>query len=73
MRSSPDGGALIASLRGHHTAWVTCSGYNPRALRFYQRAGYVATRKSIVVLSPDLTDEVIVLERSLTSGATERW
>lgn len=51
---------------GHHTAWITCSGYNPRALRFYQREGYVETRKSIVVLSPDLTDEGIVLERSLT-------
>lgn len=52
-------------IAGHVAAWVTCSGYNPRALRFYERAGYSESRRSTVVLTPELSDEVVVLERSL--------
>lgn len=52
---------------GHDTAWVTCSGYNSRALGFYLRTGYLEARRSTLVLEPGLIDEAIILERSVAA------
>ena len=55
---------------GHDRAWLTCSGFNPRALAFYLRRGYRETRRQLEELEPALVDNTIILERSLTDIAT---
>jgi [ribosomal protein S18]-alanine N-acetyltransferase len=54
---------------GYDRAWLTCSGFNPRALEFYLRRGYCETRRQSEELEPGLVDNTIVLERSLTAVA----
>jgi GNAT superfamily N-acetyltransferase len=38
-------GEAIIRRAGHRTARLTCSGFNPAALAFYRRCGYVETRR----------------------------
>jgi GNAT superfamily N-acetyltransferase len=56
---------------GHDRAWLTCSGFNPRALAFYLRRGYKETRVQSEELEPGLVDNTIILERSLTDTAAK--
>jgi ribosomal protein S18 acetylase RimI-like enzyme len=51
---------------GHERAWLTCSGFNERAFRFYLARGYVEVRRDAKVLEPGLVDDVHVMERALT-------
>lgn len=53
------------SAAGYDRAWLTCSGFNPRALAFYLRRGYSETRRQSEELEPGLVDNTIILERSL--------
>ena len=55
---------------GHERAWLTCSGFNPRALAFYLRRGYRETRRQSEELEPGLVDNTIILEWSLADIAT---
>jgi len=54
---------------GHTRAWLTCSGFNPRALAFYLRRGYRETRRQTEELEPGLVDNTIIVERSLSDIA----
>jgi len=56
-------------LAGYDRAWLTCSGFNPRALAFYLRRGYSETRRLEEELEPGLVDNTIILERSLADLA----
>ncbi|MDB4878459.1 MAG: Acetyltransferase family protein [Gemmatimonadetes bacterium] len=49
---------------GYCRAWITCSGFNPGALRFYLREGYRETRRLNKEIASGLLDELIILERS---------
>jgi ribosomal-protein-alanine N-acetyltransferase len=60
------------ALAGHNRAWLTCSGFNPRALAFYLRRGYRETRRQSEELEPGLVDNTIILERSLSDVAINR-
>lgn len=51
---------------GHERAWLTCSGFNEHAFRFYLARGYVEVRREAKVLEPGLVDDVHVMERTLT-------
>jgi ribosomal protein S18 acetylase RimI-like enzyme len=52
---------------GHATAWLTCSGYNTRALGFYAARGYGEVRRSGRLLFDGSIEEIIVLERAISS------
>lgn len=53
-------------------AWLDCSGYNARALRFYQRAGYHEIRRRVYEVVYGVTNEAIILERRFDTSADER-
>ena len=57
-------------MAGFASAWLTCSGFNRRALDFYRRRGYTETRRIPVALTDDLIDDTIIMERSLTPPIT---
>ena len=50
---------------GHPRAWLSCSSRNARATGFYQSRGYLAVSKRTEVVSGNLTDEMIILEKML--------
>ncbi|MBV9773766.1 MAG: GNAT family N-acetyltransferase [Gemmatimonadetes bacterium] len=65
------GGALLRAgeeriaASGHGRAWLSCSGFNPRAQGFYLAQGYRETRRQVEVGSSGVPDEMIVYERHL--------
>jgi ribosomal-protein-alanine N-acetyltransferase len=50
---------------GHGVAWLTCSAFNPNALRFYARQGYVETARTREVHRSGVEIEEIRMERRI--------
>ncbi|HJQ97299.1 MAG TPA: GNAT family N-acetyltransferase [Candidatus Polarisedimenticolaceae bacterium] len=50
---------------GYATAWLHCSAFNPRALAFYAKRGYVETRRASSTHPTGLTYVDIRMERAL--------
>lgn len=51
---------------GHGEAWLTCSGFNRTALRFYQRRGYIETQRLRQIHVCGVETEDIRMERVLS-------
>jgi ribosomal-protein-alanine N-acetyltransferase len=51
---------------GHLRAWLTCSGFNPDAARFYLARGYRETGRTIKDRGEGLVEEILTFERRLT-------
>jgi ribosomal protein S18 acetylase RimI-like enzyme len=62
LRAGED--AILAS--GYDWAWLTCSGFNANALRFYRARGYTELRRFRELLPCGLEEENIVLGRRLS-------
>lgn len=57
---------------GHERAWLTCSGFNPRAARFYRARGYLETGRIAKDRGGELVEEILTFERRLAPDeATE--
>jgi ribosomal protein S18 acetylase RimI-like enzyme len=54
---------------GHRKAWLECSAFNPRAVAFYQRRGYVETGRRRHTHRSGFEVEDVFLERALAAGA----
>ena len=54
---------------GHTHAWLTCSGFNPRALEFYRAKGYAERERGAEIVADGVIDRVYVLERALGAAA----
>jgi ribosomal protein S18 acetylase RimI-like enzyme len=50
---------------GYRTAWLTCSGFNTKALGFYQRQGYVETGRARELHASGVEVENVRMERPL--------
>ncbi|HEX4825091.1 MAG TPA: GNAT family N-acetyltransferase [Candidatus Polarisedimenticolaceae bacterium] len=65
------GAALLCSgegmirAAGHDRAWLTCSGFNERALAFYRRHGYGEKQRERTVHASGVSLEDIRMERTL--------
>lgn len=53
---------------GHDLAWLTCSAFNPNALRFYARQGYVETARTREVHRSGVEIEEVRMERRMGTG-----
>jgi putative acetyltransferase len=51
---------------GHRRSWLTCSGFNERALAFYARRGYVETARRTAVRAEGVVEVVLTFERAFT-------
>jgi ribosomal protein S18 acetylase RimI-like enzyme len=58
-------GEAVIRRAGHTRAWLTCSGFNVSALRFYRRRGYVETHRERYLHESGVEVEDIRLERCL--------
>jgi ribosomal protein S18 acetylase RimI-like enzyme len=58
------GESLIASA-GHERAWLSCSGFNPKALRFYLARGYRQVRTETKPRAGGVVEEMVYFERHL--------
>lgn len=50
---------------GHERAWLTCSGFNPGAARFYRARGYQEVRRAAKDRGAGLVEEILTFERRL--------
>jgi ribosomal protein S18 acetylase RimI-like enzyme len=50
---------------GHHTSWLKCSAFNPRAQSFYSRYGYRVTRR-VVEPFAGIDEEMLVFEKAVS-------
>lgn len=55
---------------GHEVAWLTCSAWNVRALRFYSRRGYLETGRERYLHPSGVEVEDVRMERVLALSAT---
>ena len=55
---------------GHNRAWLTCSGFNRRAARFYRACGYQLEREVVQQHLSGVTETVHVFARQLDASAT---
>lgn len=55
---------------GHDVAWLTCSAWNVRALRFYSRRGYVEAGRERYLHPSGIEVEDVRMERALETAAT---
>lgn len=53
---------------GYKHAWLTCSGFNPKASRFYRSRGYYQTARNVKQRSKDLVEEVFIFEKVLAGN-----
>lgn len=51
---------------GHKRAWLTCSGFNPWAAKFYLSRGYLEIERTRKDRGGELVEEVLTFERRLT-------
>jgi len=58
-------GEDVIRREGHGTAWLRCSVYNPRALAFYAKRGYVETRRVSSTHPTGLTYADVRMEHEL--------
>ena len=65
-----EAGEDVIRREGHEVAWLTCSGFNPGALRFYRRHGYVETGRNSYLHPSGVEVEDIRMERRLDDRAT---
>jgi len=65
-----DFGETIIQERGHVRSWLTCSGFNPRALGFYRARGYSVFRSSREMHECGVEEEMFEMERRLDGGRT---
>jgi ribosomal protein S18 acetylase RimI-like enzyme len=56
---------------GHQKAWLECSAFNPRAVAFYQRRGYVETERRRHAHRSGFEVEDVFLERALATDAAK--
>lgn len=54
---------IVAS--GHKRAWLTCSGFNPCAARFYMSRGYLEIGRTRKNRGGELLEELLTFERRL--------
>jgi ribosomal-protein-alanine N-acetyltransferase len=59
-------GEEIVRERGYGRSWLTCSGFNPRALGFYRARGYAVFRATSDTHPCGVQEEMFHLERTLT-------
>lgn len=52
---------------GHRRAWLTCSGFNPRAAQFYLSRGYVEVGRTTKDREGNLVEEILTFERQFTA------
>jgi GNAT superfamily N-acetyltransferase len=64
-------GEEIIRRAGHRTARLTCSGFNPAALTFYRRRGYVETRRGRECHASGVEIEEVRMERPLADGEAD--
>ncbi len=65
-------GEKLIQRAGYEFAWLTCSAFNSRALGFYQRQGYIETRRDREVHVSGIEVEEIRMERVLDGGGAGR-
>jgi ribosomal protein S18 acetylase RimI-like enzyme len=58
-------GEEVIRRAGHRTVWLTCSGFNLAAFSFYQRRGYVETRRDRELHASGVEVENVRMERLL--------
>ena len=56
---------LIAAA-GHARVWLTCSGFNPGAARFYLARGYREVGRTTKERGEGLVEDLLTFERRLT-------
>lgn len=54
---------------GHGRAWLTCSGFNPRATRFYLARGYAEIGRETKDRGGGVVEPVLVFERRFSLSA----
>lgn len=50
---------------GHNRAWLTCSGFNPRAAQFYLSRGYLEVGRTTKDREGNLMEVILTFERQL--------
>jgi len=63
-------GETTVRQRGYARSWLTCSGFNPRALGFYRARGYSVFRSSREVHECGVEEEVFEMERRLDGSGS---
>jgi ribosomal protein S18 acetylase RimI-like enzyme len=58
-------GEGIIERAGHKAAWLMCSAFNPTALAFYRRKGYVETAREHEIHTCGVECETVRMERPL--------
>jgi [ribosomal protein S18]-alanine N-acetyltransferase len=53
---------------GHSRAWLTCSGFNPRAAQFYLSRGYLEVGRTTKHRGGNLVEEILTFEHRLGPG-----
>ena len=61
-------GEQIIGRAGHQRAWLMCSTFNPKALAFYRRRGYVETQREREAHVCGVECETVRMERQLEGG-----
>jgi [ribosomal protein S18]-alanine N-acetyltransferase len=64
------GEAEIAAA-GYWRAWLSCSGFNPKALHFYRTRGYCPVRVEMKFRAGGVREEMWIYERRLSPAAAE--
>ena len=63
-------GESLVRQRGHARSWLTCSGFNPRALGFYRTRGYRVCKSSLEMHECGVQEEVFEMERWLDESSS---
>ena len=59
-------GEATVAAAGYGRAWLSCSGFNPKALRFYEARGYRRFKTETNVRASGVVEDVVYFERDLT-------
>jgi GNAT superfamily N-acetyltransferase len=58
-------GEELIARAGHNRVWLMCSAFNPKALAFYRRRGYVETQREHELHACGVECETVRMERPL--------
>jgi ribosomal protein S18 acetylase RimI-like enzyme len=65
-------GELEIAAAGYDRAWLSCSGFNPKARRFYVARGYREVGCETKERTGGVVEEMWVYDRRITAGASYR-